>query len=113
MERFLDERKQDLQLGSFTREKFKLNLVTELSKFFIPKFAAKIQFSLYSIHASEKTAHQELKSQIKTILDEIWRNHSDIKSQLFKYYRTWNRIRHDFFNWKKEQKKEEVEKDSE
>ena len=70
MERLIDEKKTDKEFESFKEQKFRLNLLTQLSKFFKPQFAAKIQFSLYLIHTSEKaTAQDNLRSQIKATLE--------------------------------------------
>jgi len=58
-------------LATFKQEKFKLNLISELSKFFVADFAAKIEFSLLLIHVSEKqgTSKPDQANKINTALD--------------------------------------------
>ena len=87
-------------------------MIPELSKFFVPSFAAKVELTLQIFHVLKKHegGNEELSRQLYMALDKMWTplpNLRKVKTILEEYYNDWLEIKKDLKTWKNKQDEKE------
>lgn len=77
----------------FKLNKFNLAMIRELTKFFNPEFASKVQLELEIIAARNRIAEADATNQLVTVEKELWGDKKNIVGIMEFYYKTWSELR--------------------